>query len=104
MIQDFTFFANITASYVNRKNGRKTNQSKTKQKQRSEWSTRSFRANIEFHPLGILNIYLMQTNYAFKTNTQRQEILIRRGKKAENQWKWQERRSVLHALRLFLQT
>lgn len=67
MIQDFTFFANITASYVNRK----TNQSKTKQKQRSEWSTRSFRADIEFNPLGILNIYLMQTNYAFKTETRK---------------------------------
>lgn len=53
------------------KNGRKTNQSETKQKQRSEWSTRSFRANIEFHPLGILNIYLMQTNYAFKTETRK---------------------------------
>lgn len=33
----------------------------------------SFRANIGFHPLGILNIYLMQTNYAFKTETHKEE-------------------------------
>lgn len=92
MIQDFTFFANITASYVNRKKGRKTNQSKTKHKQKSKWNTRSFQASIGFHPSGILNIYLMETNYAFKTETHRGEMLIRRGKKkAENKWKWQER-------------
>lgn len=73
MIQDFTFFANITASYGNRKKGRKTNKSKTKQKQRSEWSTRSFRAKIGFHPWGILNIDLMETNYAFRTEAHKME-------------------------------
>lgn len=30
-------------------------------------------SNIGFHPLGILNIYLMQTNYAFKTETHEEE-------------------------------
>lgn len=64
MIQDFTFFANITASYVNIKrkaeNQIKSIQNKTKQ--RSEWRTRSFQAYIVFHPLGILNIFVMQTN------------------------------------------
>lgn len=73
MIQDFTFFANITASYVNRKKTEKNKSIQTKGKQRSEWSRRSFQAYIVFHPLGILNLFLMQTNIGFKTEAQKEE-------------------------------
>lgn len=105
MIQDFTFFAKITALYVNRKKGRKTNQSKRKQKQRSEWSTRSFQANIGRHPLGILNIDLMKTHYAFKTETHTEEImLLGRGKRLKSNGNVRRGGCVLHALRLVLQT
>lgn len=77
MIQDFTFFANITASYVNRKRQKKMNQSKTKPNQRSEWRTRSF--YIVFHPLGV-NIILMQTSKLWiqNRNTQTGVMPIRR--------------------------
>lgn len=69
MIQDFTFFffANITASYVNRG---KEDKKQIKQRKRSEWSTRSFQAYILRHSLGVSKTYLIvnaRKNEKFKT-------------------------------------